>query len=221
MSNSSTASPLPHAAEDEFLIASLAGGDAAALDKLMDRYDRLVRFAIFRASKEQCRRDPQWLDSIASATWAGFVTSLRRAPENRPRAVKAFLVQIARNQIVSALRKASTEKAMVSISDRENVQIESQHENHVDVLARLELIEALRACLADLDSDDRPLAAQLGAIIERRWKEAASVLGIPESTLRSRWKVLLERLGDCVEHKTNSSPDFSDEKLAPQRSGRD
>lgn len=221
MSNSGTASPMPHRVEDDFLIASLAGGDASALNELMDRYDRLVRFAIFRASRDRCRQDPQWLDSIASATWTGFVISLRRDPEDRPRTVKAFLVRIARNQVVSALRKASTEKATVSINDRGNVELTATQENHVDLLARLELIEAIRACLSALDSDDRPLAAQWPVIIERRWREAAGVLGVPESTLRSRWKVLLERLRDCVERKTGCSPDPSAEKLAPRRSESD
>ncbi|MCH7891292.1 MAG: sigma-70 family RNA polymerase sigma factor [Gemmatimonadetes bacterium] len=84
---------------------SVLGGDPAALRALMARYDRLVRYTIFQRAQQHCRKDPQWLDSVASATWAGFVQSLNSSPENPPSSVSAYVVRIARNQVARGLRK--------------------------------------------------------------------------------------------------------------------
>jgi len=186
---------------DEFLVSSLIGGDSAALSKLLDRYDRLVRFTLFRSSKERCLQDPQWLESLASATWAGFVRSIRRAPDRPPRSVRAYLVQIARNQLASRLRSGSRELDTLSLDDVEPT-IPAVGEEPVELLSRLETLEALRNCVAGLGSDHLALTAELPAILDRRWRDAAEALGLAESTLRSRWKVVLERLRSCVEGKT-------------------
>ena len=192
--------------DDEFLISGLLGGDDAALTKLMDRYDRLVRYTIYRASPERCQRDPTWLDSIASGAWAGFVRSLRRASGGRPRSVKAYLVRIARNQVVSTLRGDPPASLSLSRDDDQDAgEIAAGLEEPVEELARLELLETLRECVRELDVDDRTLATQLGAITERRWQDAAAALGLKESTLRSRWKRTLERLRACIQRKTGES----------------
>lgn len=186
---------------DEFLIASLIGGDSAALSKLLDRYDRLVRFTIFRASKERCLKDPQWLDSLASATWAGFVRSVRRASGRPPRSVRAYLVQIARNQLADRRRGGTRELDTISL-EREEITLPAAGEEPVELLSRMETLDSLRDCLADLDADHLALTAELPAILDRRWRDAAEALGLAESTIRSRWKVVLERLRSCVEGKT-------------------
>ena len=72
--------------DEAYLVQSVLGGDPAALRELMSRYDRLVRYAVFRAARDRCRKDPEWLDSIGSATWAGFVQSLNRSPDSLRRA---------------------------------------------------------------------------------------------------------------------------------------
>ncbi len=191
---------------DAFLIAGMLGGDSAALRKLMDRYDRLVRYAVFQAARQPCLRDPQWLDAVASATWQGFVQSMRRAGGQTPDSLTAFLARIARNQAISALRRNTGGERTLSLdAGSEEFTGESESEGPVETLARLELLEAVQACLAGLSEDDRTVATQLGAITERRWKEAAGALGIAESTLRSRWKQVLGRLRGCVEGKTGNS----------------
>ncbi|MGB2985610.1 MAG: sigma-70 family RNA polymerase sigma factor [Phycisphaerae bacterium] len=205
-------SPSP---SDEFLVAGMLGGDAAALTRLMDRYDRLIRYTVFRASKDRCVRDPQWLESIASATWTGFVRSMQRDPDNPPKSVRAYLVRIARNQVVSALRSSPPERESLYIHENgDDAPIAARLEEPIEELSRLEHLEALRVCLAELDSDDRTLATQLPAITERRWREAAEALGLKESTLRSRWKRTLERLRGCIERKTGNL-------VAPRHPGGD
>ncbi|UCF33774.1 MAG: sigma-70 family RNA polymerase sigma factor [Phycisphaerales bacterium] len=188
--------------DDAFLIQSMLGGDAAALDKLMDRYDRLVRFTIFRVSKVQCGRDPHWVDSIASETWTGFVQSLRRASGNVPGSVSKYLMQTARNRCISALRKLRPDRDSLEDGGEEGPPLQSESdEDPAERLSRLEELEALRDCVSRLDQAGRELYAQIDAITDRRWKDAAGALGLAESTLRSRWKRVSEALRNCLQAK--------------------
>ena len=192
--------------DDDFLIAAVRGGDAAALRKMMDRYDRLVRYTIYRLSKDRCQRDPHWLESIASDTWAGFVRSTQRDPANRPKSVAAYLASIARNQCANAARQAGGRRGTVPLADDDDtVLIPAKTEDPGEFVSRIEDLEALRRCLGELDERGREIVSQLGAITERRWREAAGALGISESTLRSRWKRTVERLRGCLRQKTGKS----------------
>jgi RNA polymerase sigma factor (sigma-70 family) len=237
--------------DDGFLVASMLAGDAAALNRLIERYDRLVRYTVLRVSQARCARDPQWLESVASATWAGFVRSMRRNPNDPPRNIRAYLVRIARNKTVSALRSEpptveslhdhmatqawtmpppddmgtqtgtmpppddmatqartmppsdhmATQAGTVPRAAAEERDVAAELEEPVEILEKLEHLELLRDCLAELGSDDRTLLSQLAAITERRWTQAAEALGISESTLRSRWERTLVRLRRCMERK--------------------
>lgn len=200
---------------DEFLVKSLRGGDSAALRKLMDRYDRLVRFSIYKLTKDRCLRDPQWLDSIASATWSGFVQSVRREGGDSPRSVSAFLTYIARNQAISEMRRKRLDAISLDVNSATGqLDIAAELEEATLILSDIEELDALSDCLGQLPADDRALASQLAAITERRWRAAADALGISESTLRSRWKRVLDRLRDCIEQKTGAP-------LAPREGGSD
>lgn len=175
----------------------------------MQRYDRLVRYTIFKTSSRRCAQDPEWLESVASSTWLGFIRSLRRGPDQRPRATAAYLAQIARRQALSAVRAESTRMAAVEpLPSQDSLAASSDPDEVVNTIARSETLEALRSCLAALEEDDRTLVSQLGAITDRRWREAAAALGLKESTLRSKWERTLERLRRCLTGKTGN-------KLAP------
>jgi len=188
--------------DDGFLISSMVGGDAAALHKLMDRYDRLVRYTIFRVAKERCTADPDWLDSVAGDTWTGFVESMRRDPDNSPRSLAAYLARTARNRAVSAVRRVARDVDALSLdTDDAGREVASTLDDPKETLERVELLGVLRECLHELESDDQALASQLEAITERRWRQASEALGISESTLRSRWKRTLAQLRRCVERK--------------------
>lgn len=209
-------SPVSSPAEDSFLVASLLGGDDAALAKLMDRYDRLVRYAVLRASANRHVSDPQWLDAVASDTWAGFVQSVRRTPDRPPKSVAAYLVRIARNRTVSAIRRSSIETVSLDADpDRDDHSRAEDADAPPEALARIESLETLRTCVAQLHPDDRALIGQLQAITDRRWRDASAALGLSESTLRSRWERLLERLRRAIRAKTGT--DF----FAPHGTGRD
>lgn len=204
-------------------MASVVGGDEAALRVLMDRYDRLVRYVVFRAARQRCARDPEFVESVASATWAGFVQSLSKNPDRQPESAKAYLAFIARNQTVSALRREKTDPTIISLDAAHSLDaaggldaasgfdtasgfdLPDQLEDPTEQLSNLEDLESLRKCLADCDPDDQQLIGQLPAITDRRWRDAAEALNLKESTLRSRWKRLLERLRSRLTQKNPES----------------
>ena len=191
--------------DDAFLIKSMLGGDAAALGKLMARYDRLVRFTIFRISRQRCRQDPHWVDSIASETWAGFVRSMQRDPDKTPDSVSRYLMRTARNRSISALR--GVKPAHDSLEDggeEEASLVAGQDEDPLERAARLEELQALRDCVSRLDETGQRLYGQIGAITERRWRQAAEELGLAESTVRSRWTKAVQALRQCMAGKRSA-----------------
>ncbi len=186
---------------DRDLVLEFLGGHAHALERLMDRYDGLVRYTVHRYSRAQCRSDPQWLDSVASETWVGFVASLRRLGDHLPVSLRGYLVQTARNKTISAVRAAS--RKSIPISDGAEADPAAPGPGPDEVVARFEQAQALRDCIERLSDSDKEICAHLEAITERRWRDAAVALGLPESTLRSRWKKILEQLRHCMGQKTD------------------
>ncbi|NOX57434.1 MAG: hypothetical protein GXP29_01065, partial [Planctomycetes bacterium] len=70
---------------DAALIRKLLAGDEPAMRELVHRYDRLIRYTVFKTGQRHCDRDPGWLDARANEAWAGIVQSLRRSgPKNIP-----------------------------------------------------------------------------------------------------------------------------------------
>ncbi len=181
----------------------------------MARYDRLVRYTVFHRAQQRCRKDPEWLDSVASATWAGFVQSLNRSPENPPSSVSAYLVRIALNQVASSLRKKELPYERLEARGNETLAVDREEApDPLTTLSTAEDLTVLKACIESVGGDDSELLVHLDAITERRWKDAAAALGLPESTLRSRWQRLLDRLRECMEGKTGKS-------FAPHEPGGD
>lgn len=192
--------------EDSFLIAAVRGGDSAALGQLIRRYDRLVRYTAYKVSGGNAAKDVFWIDSIASETWEGFVGSIQRQPHRDLGSVAAYLSRIARNRAVDAIRERSRRAEPQSLEAvGADSSIVADQADPADDLERIEQLTMLKACLAELNDDDRTLYSQLTAITERRWRQAAEALSIKESTLRSRWKGVLKRLGSCLARKNREN----------------
>jgi len=200
----STAFPYHADPDDKVLIDRIRKGDDEALRKLMDRYDRLVRYTIFRTARRQCVRDPQWLDAVASESWTGLLQSLRRNPDGLRTSFVGFLTTVTRNQTISALRRIQRGAfiEMQPASAVESLEVPDVASDPGDLLSDIDSLQVLQKCLDQLPDADRVLFSQLDSITQRRWKDAAMVLGISESTLRSRWTRILGHLRECVEKKT-------------------
>jgi RNA polymerase sigma factor (sigma-70 family) len=170
----------------------------------MDRHDRLVRYAIFRTARSQCVRDPQWLDAVASESWAGFVSAARRGLTLDTQSLPAYLASIARKQTISALRRlrAYARTPENTLSDVVLSKLEAAAPDPEALTAEVELLSALRECAQLLGDEDRRILTQLDSITRRKWVEAAKSLDLSESTLRSRWERILERLRNCMGEKS-------------------
>ena len=196
----------PHEPDDNFLLTSILSGDEVALQALIKRYDRLVRYTIYHASKKYCQKDPQWLETVASNTWMGLMQSLRRNPSSLPLNLLTYLLKIAHNQALTAIRQDQSHQMSPSSDDFiNNLHIKDTLDSPDQLLSDIEELEILRVCIAALDEDHRRLISQLDAITNRRWKEAANALGMQESTLRSRWVRVKEQLSRCMKEKSGKS----------------
>lgn len=182
--------------DDELLSAIRAGNDGA-LRVFMGRYDRLIRFAIYRIGRMQCVRDPQWLDSIASEVWSGFIKGLHRGGSYQ-KDLRTYLLQIARNKCVDAIRRDRREQAVHSRMEPGFGELLDEEPGPLDLLETLEDVERLRDCVSRLNPGDQVICRQIPLIVERKWQEAGRVLGMPESTLRSRWSQILDNLSRCM-----------------------
>jgi RNA polymerase sigma factor (sigma-70 family) len=194
----------PPDARDQELLERLAAGEQAALSELMNQYDRLVRYTIYRAARDACMRDPEWLDGVASETWTGFVRSLERRGPVAVKDTRLYLIQTARNRAISTLRGKTLKFETAGRDDEGPARglVDEAAVDPAEEAERLDTLEALRSCLAALDPEDQRVCAQDDLISSRRWREAAESLGMSESTLRSRWKKISEKLRRCVDRKT-------------------
>jgi RNA polymerase sigma factor (sigma-70 family) len=187
--------------EDHRLMGEIALGNDDALRQLMDRYDRLVRYTIFRTARTYCARDPQWLDAVASESWNGIVAACRRGIALKSGTAAGYLSGVARQQAISALRRARAFATTQSVGLEEAADSAKQLPDPQVLLEEVEAMERLRECFTLLDSDDQAILAQLGSITQRRWVQAGNALGMSESTLRSRWARILETLKDLLQKK--------------------
>ncbi|HRX84566.1 MAG TPA: RNA polymerase sigma factor [Phycisphaerae bacterium] len=187
---------------DSRLIEGLLRGDESSVRALVDRYDRLVRFTIFKTSRRECARDPNWLDARANEAWTGIVSALRRRGRGAiPPNVPAYFARIARNKSLDAIEREGRQAAIpFDQAGAEPDMTEPEADPH-NLLESVEEVTALRDCIARLNEDEQVICAEIGLILERRWREAAEELEMPESTLRSRWGNILDKLRACLEKK--------------------
>lgn len=178
---------------DVELLTRISAGSEDALRILMRRHDALIRYTVFRFSRDRCRADPAWLDDIAASCWVALAErarSDRAVPDNLP----GLLVTLARNRTISAVR---TEDRAIDRAVRYAQQRTSENDLSEDastIIERFEELNRLREILATLEESDRRILAALPLILDRRWTEAARRLDMPESTLRSIWATLKDKI---------------------------
>jgi RNA polymerase sigma factor (sigma-70 family) len=197
--------PGPRSPDDRQLLLSILAGDTEALRRLIGRYDRLVRYTVYRAGKRYCDRDPTWLDARANDAWAAIVQAVRRlGARNLPSNPATYFAQIARNKALDAIRAADSRDVIPfeEAHGKAAEQVADPTDDPALLLENLDELEALRDCLARLSEDEQVICAEIALIMEKRWAEAAGRLNLPESTLRSRWRAILGRLKACLEKKS-------------------
>jgi RNA polymerase sigma factor (sigma-70 family) len=192
---------------DQQLIARLLSGDEDAARLLIERYDRLIRYTIFKTGKRHCDRDPGWLDARANEAWTAIVSALRRRGVHAiPPKIPAYFATIARNKALDAVAQADARTTVPfdSAAAESGPPAEPASDAATDPASMLENVEqlsALREAILLLNADDQRICGEIELILERRWREAAQRLALPESTLRSRWGHILDKLRANLEQK--------------------
>jgi DNA-directed RNA polymerase specialized sigma24 family protein len=184
------------------LVERLRDGDGEALRLLMGRYDRLVRYAVFRLCRAECLRDPTFLDARASETWTGLVQSAQQGRLKFLKNLKTYLIQIARNKCADAKRRSNEAAGDKWHGMEEDLRrLQAPVPPSVELLIQAEEVLALRECIENLTLSDKRICEQMEDLVAGRWTLAGEALGMPESTLRSRWAVIVGKLKACLEKK--------------------
>lgn len=172
---------------DPELASRIAGGDRAAFEVLMRRHNR----TLYRAARGVLRDDAEAEDAVQDA----WIDAWRAISRFRGEAkLSTWLTRIAVNVALARLRKRNRsadilridgELDMDTIGDDEGTTMSAPE--RPDAAASRSETRALLERAVDTLPDAFRVVFVLRAIEEMTVEEAASALGIPEATVRSRF----------------------------------
>ena len=174
------------APSDEALLAQIAKGDQAALRALYARHStRVYRFAA------RILRDESKGEDIVSEV---FIDVWRNAGRFEGRsAVSTWLLTIARNKAISILRRSrdmelDEEAAEEIVDEEDNPEVQEQKRGKSDML---------RACIQRLSPEHREVI-DLVYYHDKSVEDVATIVGIPEGTVKTRMFHARKRLSDLA-----------------------
>jgi RNA polymerase sigma-70 factor (ECF subfamily) len=159
---------------DDALIARIADADRLAVQLLYARHHvRVYRFVLRLCGDATLAEDV--LSEVFLDVW-------RQADRFQGRcAVSTWLLTIARNKTISMLRRNREQEWDENIA----VTVEDPAENPEASLQNGQRSEILRRCLEQLSPDHREII-DLVYYHEKSIKEVATIVGIPEATVKTR-----------------------------------
>ena len=179
----------PAANSDETLIARIAKGDKQALKHLYGRHHvKLYRFAL-RLTNDEASAE----DEVSEV----FLTVWRRAGRFEGRAqVSTWLFGIARHKVLSLLRARTNEP----LDDEVAESIEDPADTPEMTMQKEQRRLLLQDCLAQLSATHREIV-DLVYYHGRKIEEAASILGVPLNTVKTRMFYARKRIGELIAAK--------------------
>jgi RNA polymerase sigma-70 factor (ECF subfamily) len=174
------------ATSDEALLESIAGGDRTAMHTLYSRHHvRVYRFIL------RMVRDTATAEDLTSQV---FLDVWRTASHFQGRSqVSTWLLSIARFKALTALRQRRHE----DIDQEEMLEIADDGETPEDCLDRSTTSAILRACVAKLSPAHREII-NLVYYHEKSVEEAGLIIGIPQSTVKTRMFYARKQLADLL-----------------------
>jgi RNA polymerase sigma-70 factor (ECF subfamily) len=171
---------------DEVLIGRIASGDRLAMQVLFARHHvKVYRFVLRLLRNESAAED------LISET---FLDVWRQAGKFEGRsAVSTWLLSIARFKALSALRR----RGDVELDDETAGAIEDQSDDPEMVLAKKDKGAVLRQCLTGLSAEHREII-DLVYYHEKSVAEVASIVGIPEATVKTRMFYARKKLSELL-----------------------
>jgi RNA polymerase sigma-70 factor (ECF subfamily) len=174
------------ATSDDVLIGRIAGGDRLAMQVLYARHHvRVYRFVLRLVRNEAAAED--LISEVFLDVW-------RQANRFEGRsAVSTWLLSIARFKALSSLRKRSEDEL-----DEEHAEaIEDEADDPEVAAQKRDKANIMRQCLTALSPEHREVI-DLVYYHEKSVEEVASIIGIPEATVKTRMFYARKRLAELL-----------------------
>lgn len=171
---------------DEALVARINGGDKAAFEPLMRRYNRVL----FRTARSIVQDDAEAEDVLQSAYLQAYRTLRAYRKESK---LSTWLVRIVMNEALGRVRKTQRRADIIQLEahmddDQINAQADDsapRFEQPQDAAMRAQTRRLLERTIDALPEAFRTVF-MLRVVEEMSVEEVSEVLGIPEATVRTR-----------------------------------
>jgi RNA polymerase sigma-70 factor (ECF subfamily) len=174
---------------DEALVLSIATGDKQALQVLFGRHNvRVYRFVLRFLNDEAAAED--LVSEVFFDVW-------RQASRFEARSqVSTWLLAIARNKALSALRRRSTEE----LDDEVAEFIEDPADSPEVTMQKKQRSSILAECLTQLSAAHREII-DLVYYHEKSIDEVAEIIGVPQNTVKTRMFYARKRIAELMNGK--------------------
>ena len=174
---------------DEALVLSIATGDKQALQVLFGRHNvRVYRFVLRFLNDESAAED--LVSEVFFDVW-------RQASRFEARSqVSTWLLAIARNKALSALRRRSTEE----LDDEVAEFIEDPADSPEVTMQKKQRSSILAECLTQLSAAHREII-DLVYYHEKSIDEVAEIIGVPQNTVKTRMFYARKRIAELMNGK--------------------
>jgi RNA polymerase sigma-70 factor (ECF subfamily) len=174
------------ATSDDVLIVRIAGGDRLAMQVLYARHHvRVYRFVLRVVRNEATAED--LISEVFLDVWKQAGRFEGRA------AVSTWLLSIARFKALSALRR----RPESMLDDEQAEAIEDDSDDPEVVAQKKDKSEALQRCLKELSPEHREVI-DLVYYHEKSVEEVATIIGIPEATVKTRMFYARKKLSELL-----------------------
>ena len=174
---------------DDVLIGRIAGGDRLAMQVLFARHHvRVYRFVLRLVRNEATAED--LISEVFLDVW-------RQAAKFEGRsAVSTWILSMARFKALSALRRRTEDE----LDEETAGTIEDPEDDPETALAKKDKGAALRQCLEKLSAEHREIV-DLVYYHEKSVAEVASIVGIPEATVKTRMFYARKKLSELLKEQ--------------------
>jgi RNA polymerase sigma-70 factor (ECF subfamily) len=174
---------------DEVLIGRIAAGDRLAMQVLFSRHHVPVYRFVLRIVRNEATAE----DLISEV----FLDVWRQAGKFEGRsAVSTWLFSIARFKALSALRRRPEQE----LDEETAAAIEDQADDPEVTLAKKDKGAMLRQCLSKLSVEHREII-DLVYYHEKSVEEVATIVGIPEATVKTRMFYARKKLSELLKEQ--------------------
>lgn len=192
---------------DEQLMERLQQGQPSALDELYRRYAKRLHAFCYNSIRSQSAHDPE---DLVQDVFVRVIKSAHTFDPNRA-SFRTWLFRIARNRCIDVTRRAKIVR-FIPIGKKveqdahgetlapEEVLVDEKADVE-ETVARASAVEAVRACINELENQDEKQAIILYHLGGKVYREIGEILGKSTSMARNRVKAAQEKVKRCLERK--------------------